>query len=209
MGNDLGERLNPPVKRKRGTRELVVGEHLIHRHLWEGARFLHAMATDDMPGRSYPRLAASLFLYFAFEAFLNYLGNIVAPEVWRDERNFFSRSPGKYRGALGKLDYLLDQLHISRDRGKRPYRTIVTLDRGRDALAHPRSEGINRRQRPRAPIPVAKIYGLADPKFFSVAREDIETLAEEMLEKGHSAGIAGSRHPFRGTMTWAVSWADS
>lgn len=68
MGNDLGERLNPPVKRKRATREPVVGEHLIHRHLWEGARFLQAMATDDMPGRSYPLLAATLFLYFAFEA---------------------------------------------------------------------------------------------------------------------------------------------
>jgi hypothetical protein len=192
--------------RKRAARTLVVGEHLLHKHLWEGARFLHSMAAEDMPGRYFPRLAAGLFLYFAFEAFLNYLGNIVAPEVWADERIFFSRGPGGYRGTLGKLDYLMDRLHIARNRRTRPYRTIVALDRGRDALTHPRAEMIKRRQRPTAPIPEAQIYQLANPKLFTDACEDIEALAIELLRAGHPEGIGGNTHPFRGTMTWAFSW---
>ena len=73
-------------RRRRAKRQLIVGEHLLHKHLWEGARFLNDLAADNLPGRDFPQLAASLFLYFAFEAFLNYLGNIVAPEVWKDER---------------------------------------------------------------------------------------------------------------------------
>jgi hypothetical protein len=195
-----------PQKRKRAARQLVVGEHLLHRHLWEAARFLNSMAAEDAPGRYFPRLAASLFLYFAFEAFLNYLGNIVVPEVWDDERTFFSRGPGGYRGTLGKLDYLMDHLHIPRNRRTRPYRTIVALDRGRDALTHPRAEFIKRKQRPAAPIPEAQVYRLADTRLFAEACEDIEDLATQLLKAGHPEGIGGSQQPFRGTLTWAVSW---
>jgi hypothetical protein len=191
---------------KRASRHLVVGEHLLHRHLWEGARFLDSLAAEDMPVRYFPRLAASLFLYFSFEAFLNYLGNIVAPQVWADERTFFSRGPSKYRGTLGKLDYLMDQLHVAGNKSTRPYRTIKTLDGGRDALTHPRAEMIKRKQRPAAPIPEAQIYRLANKKFFTAACEDIEAMASELLKRGHPPGIGGSKHPFRGTLTWAVSW---
>jgi hypothetical protein len=193
-------------ERKRASRRLVVGEHLLHKHLWEGARFLNSLAAEDMPGRDFPRLAASLFLYFSFEAFLNYLGNIVAPQEWADERTFFNRGPVRYRGTLGKLDYLMDQLHVARNKRTRPYRTIVTLDRGRDALTHPRAEMIKRMQRPAAPIPEAQIYQLANKKFFTEACEDIEALAIELLKRGHPQGIGGSQNPFRGTLTWAVSW---
>jgi hypothetical protein len=99
----------------------------------------------------------------------------------------------------------MDQLHIARDRRIRPYRTIVTLDKGRDALAHPRAEAIKRTQRPTAPIPTAQIYRLADKTLFAAAREDIQALATQLVEKGHPHGTLG-RHPFIGTMTWAVSW---
>jgi hypothetical protein len=163
------------------------------------------MAGDDLPGRAFPQLAASLFLYFAFEAFLNYLGNIVAPEVWNDERNFFTRGRGGYRGTLGKLDFLMDELQVARDRRTRPYRTIVTLDKGRDALAHPRAEAIRRTQRSTAPVPTAQIYRLADKNLFAAASADIQALATQLVDKGHPQGILG-QHPFRGTMTWAVSW---
>jgi hypothetical protein len=47
-------------------------------------------------GSAHPFLAASLFAVLAFEAFVNVLGERIAPQVWADERDRF-----RGKGAKG------------------------------------------------------------------------------------------------------------
>ena len=73
--------------------------------------------------------------YMAFEAYLNYVGEILAPEVWNDERLFFSKLPCK--GSQGKLQFLLDLYGIKTfEKSNRPFNSIFVLKSLRDEIAH-------------------------------------------------------------------------
>lgn len=106
---------------------------------------------------------------------------------------------------LGKLDFLMDQLQVPRDRRNRPYRTIVALNAGRDAMAHANSEAIRRVQRPNAPIPRATIYRLADPEFFDRARKDVRALAVILSERGEPEATVLRGDPMDRSVTILVT----
>ncbi len=66
-------------------------------------------------------MVARVFAYHTVEAYLNYVGERIAPEIWADERNYFKNEP--YRGALGKLRQVMDLVGMPWTPDARPLRT--------------------------------------------------------------------------------------
>ena len=70
--------------------------------------------------------------FLAYEAFINYLGHVLAPELWADEKANF-----KGKGLEGKLDAIVKKLHAYRwEKGANPYQAIKRLEAFRDMVAH-------------------------------------------------------------------------
>lgn len=162
----------------------LTGEIYTHRLLWHTAQSLRDSATEDAETSPHELLGALLFVFFAFEAFLNYLGPLVVPEAWQDERRFFSRNE-QYRGTLGKLHLLADRLAVSFDKGTRPYQTLRALNEKRDFLAHPRPELVDEHipytdpsNVPRSKEP--ELFGLADLSFLDRATADVESIGDSL-----------------------------
>jgi len=114
----------------------IEGEYFTHKVLWQCA--LHQMEagrSTNKGGRLYFDMATMLMVFLTYEAYLNFLGNHVAPEIWRNERIYFSKPP--YVGVNGKLKKILEVCgNINVDKGKRPYQTIQELRKLRDFLSH-------------------------------------------------------------------------
>jgi hypothetical protein len=66
----------------------LTGEIFNHQLLWHTVQSLLERGADDEEGSYHTNLAAVLFAYFAFEGFLNFLGEGVAKKQWQDERQF-------------------------------------------------------------------------------------------------------------------------
>jgi hypothetical protein len=192
-------------------------EHVIHRHLWNGALTLKQIADETAAemrlGWVYPRLGAALFQYFALEAFLNYVGEQVAPTEWKNERRYFGDS--EYRGTTGNLDSLLAKLDLepTYPRGKRPYNTITKLVQGRHGVVHPRPERFRKKVRTTKggmDMVDARIYQLARPGFFERVKEDVESICDAILAKAEPRlphGRAARRgRAFHGSATVQVGW---
>lgn len=118
----------------------VSGEFYTYQQLW-----LYAKDLDMLRGENegaYDALICSMLLSVAFavEAHANYLLENTCPNEYHEEREFFSQDP--YRGTLGKLCFLGEQLGVTVDRRIRPYQTIKELFAWRDRIVHGRVERI-------------------------------------------------------------------
>jgi hypothetical protein len=82
---------------------------------------------------SYHFLLPSLLMSFmAFEAFVNFCGFILLPELWAEEKKHFQ---GK--GIEGKLKVIVDKLpSFAWRKGESPYQRIKNLETFRDIVAH-------------------------------------------------------------------------
>ena len=102
------------------------GENFTHRLLWCVVARQIENAKAQPNGSLYDDMAAMVFAFHAFEAYLNFLGIRLAPDLWNDERNFFRKEP--YRGFEGKVRKIseLCQL-VEPERQARPYSTIWNL----------------------------------------------------------------------------------
>jgi hypothetical protein len=90
-------------------------------------------------GWSNHTLVAMVFAFHTVEAYLNYIGEKLAPEIWQDERNFFRKEP--YRGWDGKLRKVMELVELQRPEPlARPLKTILELKELRDLIAHGKSE---------------------------------------------------------------------
>ena len=161
-------------------------------------------------------LSSTLFVYLAFEAFLNDLGARICPDAWERERETFNRG-GEYRGTLGKCDYLLRQCGLAFDRGKRPYQTLVELDRRRDLLVHGRPFSMDQAieyvepKQPRWKQP--PIEALFDGRFLERAAEDVERLCDAMHAAARplaeQLGVAlDGDHAFYGIVHQHRAWVE-
>lgn len=78
-----------------------------------------------------------LTAFLAFEGFINFVGDEVAPEIWSKEREFFSDK--KFRGIVGKIEYLFTLFpNMELQKEKEPYLTFGRVKETRDNLAHNR-----------------------------------------------------------------------
>ncbi|HEY4487740.1 MAG TPA: hypothetical protein VI483_03190 [Candidatus Paceibacterota bacterium] len=112
----------------------IEGELITHRLLWRCCIKQMEAARSRENDASYFHLTAMLMAYFTYEAYLNFLGDRIAPKVWEDERRYFSKKP--YRGADGKLRKIAEICGFEIERGKRPHETIVELEKLRNFVAH-------------------------------------------------------------------------
>jgi len=172
------------VLRKKG-RAQITGEHYTHRYLWHAAETLAEKGHSIEDGGGVLLMAATLFAYFALESYLNYIGPIACPDEWSRERQFFGGDGGDpYKGTLGKLHLLSDRLHVSLDRGRRPYQTVALLDQRRDAVVHGRPERINVEVTFKDPRFLESadpaIYAFADEDFLRQVFQDLETVGDSI-----------------------------
>lgn len=115
------------------------GRELIHRHLWAIVEEEAKLANERTQGWRGPTLVAMVFAFHTVEAYLNFAGELLAPELWRHERDFFGKEP--YRGWNGKLKKVMELVALpAPERGARPLKTILELKRLRDLIAHGKSE---------------------------------------------------------------------
>lgn len=117
------------------ARTLVEGERFLHKDLWRVVerQLEHAVGTPR--GAFYDDLVAMVFALHAREAYLNFVGECIAPDIWKDEREYFRREP--YRGFDGKVRKVFDLVGIAETaRDVRPYSTVWLLKDLRDIFAH-------------------------------------------------------------------------
>ena len=106
----------------KATNVRVEGEHYIDLRLWATATYLLSLGVRRRRGSFHPLVAASVFAFFAFEAFLNEVGRQLYPAVWARERKSFVS--GRYRGTLGKFKYLATKTSFAYCPDARPFQTV-------------------------------------------------------------------------------------
>jgi hypothetical protein len=117
------------------------GKELTHRWLWSIVEAEAAIAKQRERNWLKPAAVAMVFAFHTVEAYLNYVGETLAPAIWRDERNFFRRPP--YRGLNGKLRKVMELVGMAWPQPvNRPLQSILELKPLRDLIAHSRSEEI-------------------------------------------------------------------
>jgi hypothetical protein len=92
-------------------------------------------------GQFYNWLVAMVFASYTVEAYLNFVGELVAPQIWKDERNYFRKEP--YRGFEGKLRRVMELVSLPYARDARPLKTVLELKELRDLIAHPKTEPLD------------------------------------------------------------------
>ncbi len=113
----------------------IRGETFTHKILWECCLRQIETARRRTRGTKYFHITAMLMAYLTYEAYITFLGDRFAPEIWKDEREFFSKPP--YSGIEGKLKKIGECCPISGiNKGRRPYQTIKNLKILRDFLSH-------------------------------------------------------------------------
>jgi hypothetical protein len=103
-----------------------------HEYLWRSASVLIESAEVEEK-RTDPFLLPSLLMSFmAYEAFVNFCGFVLLPELWKDEKKYF-----KGKGTEGKLKRIADELpDFLWQKGESPYQEIKGLESFRDTVSH-------------------------------------------------------------------------
>jgi hypothetical protein len=161
---------------------ILQAEFYTHRTIWNHAQTLRELTGIETQNPASLNLAALILLYFAFEGYMNYLLETAFPNIWNQERTFFSKSP--YNGALGKLRYLREQLGIVSKKRDRPNHTVKRLTRLRHSIVHPRLEKQEKQVAFSDPRRLkdleSKLLCEANEKFLATAFEDVEQICDKL-----------------------------
>lgn len=107
-------------------------EIFTHEHLWRSGEVLLRAAEKKEEGSYYYLLSALLMSFLAYEAFINFCGYALFPQLWKDEKTNF-----KGKGIEAKLETITGELKTFMwEKGSRPYQTIKNLESFRDLVAH-------------------------------------------------------------------------
>ncbi|MBU0740787.1 hypothetical protein KKG45_01280 [bacterium] len=166
----------------------------LHEILWRGAAHMSRLPAAGDPRPAYALLGAMMLTHSALEAYLNFVGARAAPGIWADEKAHFTATP--YRGVLGKLNWLCEELAVAQDWSKPPWQSLKALDTWRNRLAHGKDEPAGGR----GAVP----NGLLDP--CTAARLDVcRTAVRDVCGRLHEAAAvkhrlagADARAPFGG-----------
>lgn len=93
--------------------------------LWRAAHTALSMAEikDSCIRVDHLSIHSILTAFLAFEGFINFVGDEIAPEIWNKEREFFSGN--NFRGIVGKIEYLFTLFpNIELQKEKEPYLTF-------------------------------------------------------------------------------------
>lgn len=166
-------------------------EYYPHRMLWGVLYELCQQLDQDPDSIRSAGVAALLIAHNCFEAYLNYTGEILLPSLWDDDRRSFGS--GQYRGLMGKLSRLADELSVQIDKGRRPYRTVRELKTWRDRIVHPKIERQQEIVLFKDPAHLknleTKFFREVTRSFIDRAVEDVEALCDSVQ------GEAFRQHP--------------
>lgn len=107
-----------------------------HEFLWRAGAYAIDHVNSNREGSHYFLTSAFLTSVLAFEAFINFVGEIVAADAWEDERSFFSRAP--YRGIVGKVRKVFESLGLDLDEDSPAFAAFLNAKCLRDKIAHGR-----------------------------------------------------------------------
>jgi len=120
---------------KRRFVEEIEAEDYLHREAWRVVNRQIEYAEANPGGALYDDLVAMMFAYHSFEGYLNFVGEKIAPDLWKEERRQFGDT-----GIAGKLGAICVRCEISiPEKGRRPYSTVTQLKKLRDSMAHPKT----------------------------------------------------------------------
>lgn len=110
----------------------VEEEIYTHEYLWRSASMLLEKAEAEEEASYHFLLPSLLMSFMAFEAFVNFCGFVLLPELWAEEKKHL-----KGRGIEGKLEVIVKRLpSFSWRKGEPPYKRIKNLETFRDIVAH-------------------------------------------------------------------------
>lgn len=165
-------------------------EHITFRTSWHAARVLWESGEKDESNGFWAILAAAVLLHTAFEGFLNDVIARACSEAWRT-----ARGTGNYRGTLGKMRFLAQEVGVPLDPARRPFQTVTELHARRNELVHPetiRIKGVasahSYTKNPRRALPLA-FMRLQQDGFVPTCFEDLSALADALLQ------AAAIKHP--------------
>jgi hypothetical protein len=185
------------------------GETHTHRVLWSACQRQLEHANKVKKGSWYFYLPAMLMAYFVFEAYINYLGERLAPKLWEDERNHFRKPP--YVGTSGKFLKLCEIHNVTfPEKGERPYQSIKTLKNLRDIIAHGKPEKYDLTvQHPDDKNPTiikSKLNEIITAKNAERTIGDLEVLIDSINEEFYRSVGPGiiSEYPLKGPLAMAI-----
>ena len=156
------------------------GVWFTHVLLWKIAEEQAALARAREREWVNYNLVAVTFAFHALEAYVNFAGEHLAPELWADERNNF-------RGWIPKLRKVLELANVPWQDDIRPLKTVLELKALRDALAHGKAERFSGTVEHEgdpyqaAPMPNLTIRAMVMPKErLDVVLEDVRALIEKV-----------------------------
>jgi hypothetical protein len=154
-----------------------------HRILWQTAEKNLQLVAPLNKDAMFFALGAMFLFFAAFEGYLNWLGNRIAPETWKDEKRFFSRSP--FQGTLGKYKYLAKILELPiPDKSQGPFKTAHGLLKLRNMVAHPKpEEGEKQVKVPEGDFPPlyqCELEKEVSPEAACLAEKHLKILADEL-----------------------------
>jgi hypothetical protein len=176
------------------TKVQVERERIVNTYaeLWHGSGSLLKSAQEHEEGSFWTSMASLALTAFTFEAFLNHIG-VRLFATWEDME---SLSP------MQKLSVLCERLNVNFDKGARPFQSLTTLVKFRNALAHGKTEKLNPKPTIEDAEKVAKSIRddrprtdwelLCSPEFASRAREDLKQVVEQL----HGAAKIKDESPF-------------
>ena len=156
------------------------GEDLPHRFMWAIVEEQAELANTLEHDWSNPALVAMVFAFHAMEAYLNYVGLRLAPDIWQNEREHFRAS-----GFKGKLREVMERAGLNWEPGKRPLQTVLGLEKLRNAIAHGKPEKragtVTHSSDAAPPYPAFSLRTMFTPKAkMPKAVHDVEQLANEI-----------------------------
>jgi hypothetical protein len=159
------------------------GEDIPHRFMWLIVEEQSTLANERERDWSMPALVAMVFAFHTVEAYLNFVGERLAPDIWKDERNFFRKEP--YRGWDGKLRMVMELVGLLRMPDSRPLKTILELKELRDLIAHGKPEKLTgdilHSPDAEAPYPAFTLRSMFTPKGkMTTAVQDVEQFVEQI-----------------------------
>lgn len=103
-----------------------------HEYLWRSGSRLLEHGEAQSGGSFYFLLPSLLMSFMAFEAFVNFCGFVLLPEIWKEEKKHF-----KGKGIEGKLEKIIAKLpDFTWRKGEALYQRISNLEDFRDIVAH-------------------------------------------------------------------------
>lgn len=103
-----------------------------HEYLWRSSTMLFNQAKSHPEKSQYYLIPSLLMSFLAFEAFVNFCGEFLAPDKWANEKENF-----KSKGLDGKLEEIFKKIPaFDWKKGQSPYKDIKNIEKFRHMAAH-------------------------------------------------------------------------